>query len=276
MDGPLTPEETTMASMRSVLNLNISLGLFGFPVKVYKATDDPAEGIAFRQIHAECSTPINLIKRCSKCEKDVAQAELGKGYEVAPGQMLTFSEEEIKALKPEAAGSIKIEGYLAAEEIDPAYHDGTLYFLRPDGKDATTFTTWRDALAGRWALGKVVMYGREHVVAIRAVDRLLSMHFIRAHAEVRNIANVPGYDDVSESSKPEHLELMAQLIEKSRIAFDDVAIESDSYAEAVKALIKSRQDGLPAPAQAATAPASSGVDLLQMLKASLAAAQQPA
>ena len=260
-----------MATMRSVLNLNINLGLFGFPVKVYKATDDPAEGIGFRQVHGECGTPINQVKRCSKCEKDVMQSELVKGFEVAPGSFLHFTEDELKALKPEAAGTIKIEGYLAAEEIDTAYLDGTLYFLSPDGKDFTTFTTWRDALAGRWALGKVVMYGREHVVAIRAVDRLLSLHWIRAHSEMRTIADVPGYAKVPEGSSTEHLDLMSQLIEQRQVSIDDVVIEKDEYVVAVQALIDSRKAGLPAPAQAAFAPASQGVDLLAMLKASLAA-----
>lgn len=261
-----------MASMRSVLNLNINLGLFGFPVKVYKATNDPAEGVGFRQVHGECGTPINQVKRCSKCEKDVQMSDLVKGYEYG-GTMLTFTEDEVKALRPEAAGTIKIEGYLAADEIDTAYQDGTVYFLKPDGKDFTTFTTWREALAGRWAVGRVVMYGRERVVAIRAVDRLLSMHYVRSHAEIRNIADVPGYDTVAEHAQADHLELMAQMIEQRTIEFDDVVIEKDAYFVAVSELIESRKAGLPAPSQAEFKPASTpGVDLLAMLKASLAAA----
>jgi DNA end-binding protein Ku len=262
-----------MATMRSVLNLNINLGLFGFPVKVYKATNDPAEGIGFRQLHADCGTPINQVKRCSKCEKDVAASELLKGYEIAGGKFVTFTEEEIKALKPEAAGTIKIEGYLAADEIDHTYQDGTVYFLKPDGKDFTTFTTWREALAGRWAVGKVVMYGREHVVAIRAVDRLLSMHFLRAHSEIRNIADVPGYETVPETANAEHLELMSQLVDQRTISFDDVVIDKDAYVLAVQALIESRIAGLPAPEQVEfKAAVTPGANLLEMLKASLAAA----
>ena len=34
-----------MAGMRSVLSLDINLGLFGFPVKVYKGTNDPNEAL---------------------------------------------------------------------------------------------------------------------------------------------------------------------------------------------------------------------------------------
>src|SRR6185436_2742011 len=93
-----TTKETTMAGMRSVLALDINLGLFGFPVKVYKATNDPTEGVSFRQTHAACGTPIFQVKRCPKCEVDVPYADLGKGYELAPGNYLAFTEAEIKAL----------------------------------------------------------------------------------------------------------------------------------------------------------------------------------
>lgn len=263
-------------AMRSILNLNISLGMFGFPVKVYKAVNDPAEGISFRQVHAACGTPINQVKRCSCCNVDVTQAELVKGYEQPGGPMLIFQEDEIKALKPEAMGTVKVDGYLAADEIDPCYQDGPIYYLSPDRGtnkkgDCDTFTTWRDALAGRWAIGKVVMYGREHVVAIRSVDRLLAMHFIRTHSEIRNVFDVPAYDTVPETSKSEYAELMGQLIRKSTIAFDDVVLESDAYTDSVKALIESRKAGQPAPAQSEFKPASTGGDLLAMLKASLAA-----
>lgn len=269
-----------MATMRALQNLNISLGMFGFPVKVYKGTDDPTDGIGFRQIHAACKTPINQVKRCVTCNVDVPTSELLKGYETN-GAMLAFTDEEVKALKPEAAGTIKIDGYLSPEAVDPCYQGGYVYYLAPDRgdkqkADADTFATWRDALKGRWAVGKVVMYGREHVVAIRAVDRMLAMHFLRTHAEIRSLADVPGYNNIPETSKPEYAELMAQLVDAKAIRFDDVAIEQDSYVTAVKALIQSRVDGTAAPTPAAAGPATSGSDLMAMLKASVAAMSKEA
>jgi DNA end-binding protein Ku len=271
-----TTKETTMAGMRSVLNLDISLGLFGFPVKVYKATNDPNEGVQFRQLHGECKTPINLVKRCKTCNVDVAQDELLKGYELAPGNFLAFTEAEIKALKPEKAGMLKVDGYLTADEIDPAYHNGSVYFLAPGGKDPTTFTTFRDALGDRWAVGKVVLYGREQVVAIRAVEHVLSMHVVRAHNEIRSPLDVPSYDKIPGSSKADHVQLMEQLMNQSALRLDDVAFDSDSYADAVKALIEARKAGQPNPSPTETAPVTQASDLVAMLKASLAAAKQPA
>lgn len=266
-------------AMRSVANFQVNLGLFGFPVKVYKANNDPKEGVSFRQLHGACAHPINLVKRCGTCDVDVPHNELVKGIEVEGGSFLTFTDEEIKALKPEAAGAISIDGYVPDGEIDAAYLDGTVYLLAPDrgknGKgDCASFVTWRDALAGRWAIAKVVMYGREHVVAIRATDRLLALHFLRTHDEIRAVADVPGYGTVPESSTPEHKALMGQLIAAKRIHLDDVVLESDAYADAVKALIASKTDGTPVPVTSETPVATGTTDsLLTMLKASLAASK---
>lgn len=266
-------------AMRAVQNLQISLGMFGFPVKVYKATDDPGEGIGFRQLHKKCGNPINQVKRCQHCAEDVPSVDLLKGYEDQPGTFLKFTDEEIKALKPEAAGTIKIDGYVDGEAIDAAYQDGTVYFLSPDRGDkkkgeVDTFVTFREALAGRWAIGKVVMYGREHVVAIRSVDRMLAMHFIRTHAELRNVSDIPGYTDVPEQARPDYVEMMAQLVAAQRILVEDVVLESDSYTVAVQGLIDARRAGQAAPPAPEAKPVPTGVDLMAMLKASVAAVKE--
>ena len=259
-----------MAGMRSILTVDISLGLFGFPTSVYKGSNDPTGGIEFKSLHGECGTPINQIKRCAKCEKEVHQADLVKGFP-HNGSFLQFTDAEVKALKPTAAGVCKISGYLAADEIDPCYIDGSVYFLKPGGKDDTTFTTWRDALNGRWGVGSLVMYGREHVVAIRKLDRVLAMHTVRTHAEIRNVADVPGYDKITEQATAEHLDMMDQLMSVNTIAFDDVVLESDSYVDAVKAMIAARAAGNPLPENAPVAAPAGGMNIMAAMRASIAA-----
>ena len=263
--------ETKPTRMRSVFTLDISLGLFGFPVKVYKATNDPSEGVKFRLIHGACKNPINLVKRCYSCNVDVSPSDLMKGYELGSGKFLAFSEDEIKGLKPEKSGVLALDGYMAEDEIDAAYLNGTTYFLSPGGKDTTTFTTFRVALGTRWAVGKVVLYGREQVVAIRAAANLLAMHVIRPNSELRTPVDVPSYEKVAATAKADHIEMMGKLMDASTLALDDVAFDSDSYADAVKALVAARLAGAPDPAPAADAPVAEASDLMAMLKASLAA-----
>jgi DNA end-binding protein Ku len=264
-------------AMRATQNLSINLGgLIVFPVKVFKATTETSEGIGFRQIHSTCGKPINQVKRCQHCAVEVPMTDLLKGYDDGSGGFLKFTEDEIKALKPEAAQSITIEGYLAADEIDASFQDGSVYYMSPDRGDkkvkasCDAFVTWRDALDGRWAIGKVVMYGRERVVAIRAVERVLALHFIRTSTEIRDIAEIPGYKDVPDEASRDHLAMMNQFIDQKEISFHDVVLESDAYADAVKALIEARKSGQPDPKQPAAPVPTSGGDLMALLQASLA------
>jgi len=261
-----------MAGMRSLQSLDINLGMFGFSTKVYKAINDPTSGIEFRQIHDACQQPINYVKRCHTCSTDVEQSNILKGYEVAPGNFLTFTDAEIKALRPEKLGVVAVDGYLPPDDVDSAYHDGTVYYLAPDGKDFTTFVTFREALQGRWAVGKVVMYGRERVCAIRAVEKMLVMHLLRTHAEIRDVADVPKYDKVPETANPQFVDMMGQLMTAKTLRFDDVVLEADSYVESVKQLIQARLEGQPMPEQPVAAAAPGGLDLMAALQASLAAA----
>ncbi len=258
-----------MAGMRSLQTLDISLGLFGFSTKVYKSIDDPADAVSFKQLHSTCREPITQVKRCNKCNVDVPYGDILKGYPTGPNTYLAFTEAEVKAIKPAAEGVIKIDGYVGADDIDTAFLSGVMYYLAPNDKMATTFATFRDALNGRWALGKVVMYGREYVAAIRAVERILAMHFLRSTAEIRNPANVPAYDKIPEFATDEHIELMSQLIDNSLVNISDVMLESDTYADAVRSLVKARMDGMPDPMPAAAPSLPNTPDLMKMLKASL-------
>lgn len=262
-----------MAGMRSVLNLNVDLGMFGFGVKLYKAMDDAGSGIGFRQVHASCGTPIHQVKRCAKCECDATTDQLLKGYEFQPGKFVTFTDDEVKSVKPENDGVLKVLGYLSTDAIDPAFFDGGVWFLAPADKDMTTFATFRDALNGRWAVGRVVMYGREHVVAVRATDRVLSLHYIRTHAEFRSVENIPSVGKIPETAAPEYIAMMSQLMDAKRVDFDEVVLEHNAADVALQKMVDARVAGEALPiATVAEPPKTSAVDLMAMLKASLAAA----
>lgn len=270
----------TTSSYRSVAKVSVSLGLFGFPVSVYKATEEPTSGISFKILHDKCSAPINRKDSCSSCGEAVTSANSVKGFAEADGSYTILTDAEVKAVKPEAAGSLAITGYMPQIEMDPSYLDGDVYYLSPDrgdkGKgDTATFVTFRDALGDRFAIGSVVMYGREHIVAIRAFQNVLAMHFVRTHAEVRDIARIPGVDSIPTTAQADYVAMMAQVMDAKAISFPEVALESDSYADALKALIEAKRAGRPVVAEAPS-PRQMATDLQAMLLASLAQARQAA
>ncbi len=261
-------------AMRSVTTLNLQVGpLIGIPVRVYKAEDEPKSGVEFKQVHAACGKPVNRPSVCRTCEREIQFSEIKKAYPLTDTQHIIIEESEIKALRPERDGQIGVEAYVNPEDIQPTYFAGPAYRLMPATKDTAAFCTFREALDGRYALAKVVLYGRERVVAIRAEGRALAMFYMRSKAEVRNAAEMPGYDEVPLFVRPEYVAMMKQLIDAhDDVSFDDVTITKDRYFAALQRLVAEKVSGLtpnvtvPDEPQA---PPTSGSDIMARLQASL-------
>src|SRR6202043_1628229 len=64
--------------------------------------------------------------------EEIDKREVGKGYEYARGEFVTFTAEELKALDVESSKVIDLEKFVPRNEIDPVYFDSS-YYLYPDG-----------------------------------------------------------------------------------------------------------------------------------------------
>jgi DNA end-binding protein Ku len=92
----------------------------------------------------------------------IDRSDLVKGYEVAKGEYILLTSEEISSVKLESTKTIDIERFVAADQIDRLYCDNP-YFLAPDGKLAQeAFGVIRVAMekSGQIALGRVVIGAR--------------------------------------------------------------------------------------------------------------------
>jgi hypothetical protein len=56
--------------MRAIWSGEIAFGLVTIPAKLYSATKDLTP--QFHQLHKECGTRIQLVRRCPKCSRDLA------------------------------------------------------------------------------------------------------------------------------------------------------------------------------------------------------------
>ena len=64
------------------------------------------------------------------------------------------------------------------------YVDRT-YYLAPDGRiAASAFAVMRDGLQGKVGIGKLALYGREDLVAVRPKERGIVMHTLHHAAEI--------------------------------------------------------------------------------------------
>jgi DNA end-binding protein Ku len=158
------------------------------------------------------------------------------------------------------------------------YVDRT-YYLAPDGGIAAdAFAVMRDGMQGKVGIGKLALYGREYLVAVRPFQRGIVMHTLHHAAELRSIDSVDELSRVPEKVKPEEMKLARQVIQTFEQPLD-LANYKDEYREGLQRIIDGKIAGEEVVATSAEAPPKV-VNLMEALRKSLdsvsAGKKQPA
>ena len=189
----------------------LRVSLVTIPVKVFPATESAAT-LSFNQLHAECQTRIQQKRWCSHCEREVPNSELVKGYEFEKGRYVVVSDEDLQKVRVESTRVIDLVQFTDDTSIDPIYVDRA-YYLAPDGAmGAEAFAVMRDGMAGKAGIGKVALYGREYLVAVRPQRKGLVMYTLHHDAEIRGIDQIEELNSVPSKVKPEEMKLAKQVI----------------------------------------------------------------
>ena len=94
-------------------------------------------------------------------------SEIVKGYEFEKGRYVVLSEEDFEKVRPESTRVIDLVQFADDSSIDPMYVDRA-YYLAPDGGVAAdAFAVMREGMKGKVGIGKLALYGREYLVAVR-------------------------------------------------------------------------------------------------------------
>jgi DNA end-binding protein Ku len=244
----------------------LKVSLVNIPVKVFPATESAAS-LSFNQLHAECQTRIQQKKWCPHCEREVTQSELVKGYEFEKGRWVVVSDEDIQKVRVESTRVINLVQFADDTEIDPIYVDRA-YYLAPDGgMAAEAFAVMREGMAGKAGIGKVALYGREYLVAIRPQKKGLVMYTLHHDAEIRSIDQIEELNSVPAKVKPEEMKLAKQVI----ATFDaelNLKDYKDEYTEGLRQIIEAKIAGEEVVAPEVEEPAKV-VDLMEALRRSL-------
>src|SRR6187399_691537 len=207
----------------------LKISLVNIPIKVFPATES-AGSISFNQLHGECQTRIQQKKWCPHCEREVTNSEIVKGFEFEKGRYVIMSEDDIDQVRPESTRVIDLVQFADAASIDPMYVDRT-YYLAPDGgMAADAFAVMRDGMEGKVGIGKLALYGREYLVAVRPHQRGIVMHTLHHAAEIRSIDQVEELNSVTSKARPEEAKLARQIIESFEGPLD-LKTYKDEYQE---------------------------------------------
>lgn len=244
----------------------LKLSLITVPIRVYPATESKSD-VSFHQLHRVCRTRIQMKKWCPHCKRAVEADEIVKGYEKSKGRMVVVEEDEIKAVRPEATHVAEISHVLDADVIDPIHVERS-YYIAPDNKRAgDAYVVIREGLAGKAAVGRLALHGREYLVAIVVHQRALLLHTLRTKGEVRAMNAIDGLEHARGKAKPDEVKLLRQVL-GSLDSDADISDFTDNYQAALKKMLASKRGETAADEAGETKPAKV-VDLMDALRRSL-------
>jgi DNA end-binding protein Ku len=245
----------------------VSFGLVAIPVKVYSTGDSSSGSVRFNMVHRSCGTRVKTQYYCPTDDVVVERDDIAKGYEVARGQYVLFSKEELEALNPPATNAIEISEFVPLSQVDPVYFEKP-YYLGPDKGGARPYRLLAEAMkeSGKAALARYAARGKDYLVLLRPFHGGLIMQQLRYAEEIRDFSEVPvGEAEVQDGE----LQLALQLVEQiSSEAFQPEKYH-DEVSRRVRELIERKIQGEDIVAAPEEAPKAQIIDLMTALKASL-------
>jgi DNA end-binding protein Ku len=256
--------------VRSIWNGAISFGLVSIPIKLVNATE--SHSIAFRQIHTEDGGRIRYRKVCELEDREVTQAEIGKGYEDADGTIIPITEEDLAHLPLPTAKTIEIVAFVPADRIDPLHMDHAYYLAAGGAPAAKPYTLLREALkrSQKVAIAKFALRGRERLGMLRVVGDAIALHGLLWPDEVRDPEGVAPDTKVTVNDK--ELDLADALMD----TLGEIDLEElhDEYREALEEVVAAKAAGEAPPQAPEQAPSGKVLDLMAALEKSVREAKE--
>ncbi len=249
---------------------HLTFGLVSFPVRLYSAAR--SESISFNQLHKADGSRIKQVLYCQAEDKPIPRSEIVKGFEYEKDRYVVIEDEEIKKVAPASAKVMEILEFVKVDEVDPIYLE-TSYYMAPDEAGEKPYALLFEALknTGRCGVAKVAMHNREHIVILRPGKKGVMLHTMYYNHEIRQVDE---FRTDTSLVKEKELALATNLIEALAADFEPGKY-TDEYRDNLLRMIEAKKAGeevvaTPEPQQAKV------VDIMEALKASLAAAKKPA
>jgi DNA end-binding protein Ku len=253
---------------------SLSFGLVNVPVALMPAVRDT--DVRFHQIDRETGARLRVQRVCKAEDRPVEYDELARGYPRSDGDgHVLLTDAELEAVQPERTRTIDIAEFVPLADVDPIFFDHP-YVLVPAGDGDGPLRAYRllvEALEGseRVAIGRVVLRTKEHLVAIRVREGLLSLVTMRFADEVRPLDDLP-LPDADDEPAEETVGEAVRLIERLAADWDPARYE-DRHNDRLARLVRDKRRGRTIAAPAEPEAPAAVPDLMAALRESLKAAQ---
>jgi DNA end-binding protein Ku len=224
---------------RSFWSGTISIGLVNVPVKLYTMIRD--QSYSFHFLRKKDGCPLRYQRVCTYDNEVVEWAEVSRGYEVQKGEFVTFTKEELDAIRPESDRRIKVDKFVQVLGVDPLYFQSS-YILGPD-KSGDAYGLLYSALEkkGMAGVGRYTMRTKEYPVLIHTYRGALILTTLRYPNEVIDPGSVKDIKELKQPGKKE-LDLAFKILDNLTGDFD-ITEYKDTYRENVEKLIKQKLKG---------------------------------
>src|SRR5215475_15086768 len=246
----------------------LKLSLVSASIAIYPATSS-SEKVSFNRLNRKTGNRIKLRNVDAVTGEPVGREDMVKGYEVGKGQYVQVEDEELAGMAIESTHTVEIEKFVPKASIDDRYRD-TPYYLAPEDKvGMEAFAVIRDAMKKKKmvGIGRVVMARREHMMMLEPFGKGIMGTLLLYPYEIRSEEGV--FEDIPDFKLPEQMVGLAEtIIDKMTGDFEPEKFD-DRYENAMIALIRSKQAGLPAPKENAPARPADVVNLMDALRRSI-------
>ena len=252
---------------------HLRLSLVSCPIQLFPATGE-REKISFHQINKATGHRIRYRKVDEITGEEVASDQIIKGYEIAKGQYIEITNEELEAITLESTKTIEIDEFVPRNEIDDLYAIRP-YYIAPDGKvGQDAFVVIRNIIEQMKmvAIGRVVLTSREHVIAMEPRGKGIMGTLLRYPYEIRDEHEY--FDQIPDLKLgKDMMDLAKHIVETKSGHFEPEKFE-DHYEAALKELIEKKIKGIELEVPEARAPVTV-INLLDALRRSIEQEKRP-
>jgi DNA end-binding protein Ku len=254
----------------------IRFSLVNIPAQGFTATKSGGDGgdVHLHQLHKGCGARVKYEKTCPIHGK-LHQGDIESGYEFAKDQYVTIEADDLAKLKKGGDKTIGIEAFIPRSCVAPRFFSGRTMYLLPDGPvGGKPYNMLHQLMVESKKFGfcTAVMNGKEQIMLMRPVDKLIALEFLKYPAEVKPPSDLsPQVPDVAVPKK--ELDLGRMLFEQ--LGDDGFQLKdwTNHYNQDLRKIVDAKVKGqdVVTPPEEGDSPQVG--DLMAALKKSLAAAK---
>lgn len=232
-------DEKAIASKRPFWTGRLTIGLVNIPVKLYTMISD--REFSFRLLHKQDGQPLKYERVCTRDQKVIDWKDVVRGYEVRKNEFVVFTEEELKAARPQSDERIRLDKFVYYLSVDPIYFERS-YILAPD-KSEEAYTLMLKTLqkAGKAGVGRLTLRSKEYPVLVHEYKGALVVTTLRYAYEVLDPQDIEDLKSLKEPSNQELL--MAEKIVGELTGEFDINMYRDGYSEKIEELVAKKLKG---------------------------------